>query len=97
MEKVLNCAIIEVNYLKSSALPIHLIGGLAMNKRFHLVSIVTGNLLTIGAIFIYAMQSQVGVALSTYALVMGFFSTLLVVFFYIWGEEKQQVSNRFLK
>lgn len=68
-----------------------------MNKRFHLVSIVTGNLLTIGTIFIYAMQSQVGVALSTYALVMGFFSTLLVVFFYIWGEEKQQVSNRFLK
>ena len=68
-----------------------------MNKRFHLVSIVTGSLLTIGAIFIYAMQSQVGVALSTYALVMGFFSTLLVVFFYIWGEEKQQVSNRFLK
>lgn len=68
-----------------------------MNKRFHLVSIVTGNLLTIGAIFIYAMQSQVGVALSTYALVMGFFSTLLVVFFYIWGEQKQQVSNRFLK
>lgn len=68
-----------------------------MNKRFHLVSIVTGNLLTIGAIFIYAMQSQVGVALSTYALVMGFFSTLLVVFFYIWGEEKHQVSNRFLK
>lgn len=68
-----------------------------MNKRFHLVSIVTGNLLTIGAIFIYAMQSQVGVTLSTYALVMGFFSTLLVVFFYIWGEEKQQVSNRFLK
>lgn len=44
-----------------------------MNKRFHLISIVTGNLLTIGAIFIYAMQSQVGVALSTYALVMGFF------------------------
>lgn len=68
-----------------------------MNKRFHLVSIVTGNLLTIGTIFIYAMQSQVGVALSTYALVMGFFSTLLVIFFYIWGEEKQQVSNRFLK
>lgn len=68
-----------------------------MNKRFHLISIVTGNFLTIGAIFIYAMQSQMEVALSTYALVMGFFSTLLVVFFYIWGEEKQQVSNRFLK
>ncbi|MGY4796348.1 hypothetical protein MHB40_15790 [Lysinibacillus sp. FSL K6-0057] len=68
-----------------------------MNKRFHFISIVTGNLLTIGAIFIYALQSQVDVALSTYALVMGFLSTLLVVFFYIWGEEKQQVSNRFLK
>ncbi|HBT71498.1 MAG TPA: hypothetical protein DEB37_04255 [Lysinibacillus sp.] len=68
-----------------------------MNKRFHFISLVTGNLLTIGAIFIYAMQSQVHVALSTYALVMGFLSTLLVVFFYIWGEEKQQIPNRFLK
>ncbi|WP_141903618.1 hypothetical protein [Lysinibacillus sp. Y5S-8] len=68
-----------------------------MNKRFHFISLITGNLLTIGAIFIYAMQSQVHVALSTYALVMGFLSTLLVVFFYIWGEEKQQIPNRFLK
>ncbi|KUF31921.1 MULTISPECIES: hypothetical protein [Lysinibacillus] len=68
-----------------------------MNKRFHFISLVTGNLLTIGAIFIYAIQSQVHVALSTYALVMGFLSTLLVVFFYIWGEEKQQIPNRFLK
>lgn len=68
-----------------------------MNKRFHFISLVTGNLLTIGAIFIYAMQSQVHVALSTYALVMGFLSTLLVVFFYIWGEEKQQIPTRFLK
>ncbi|KPN89588.1 hypothetical protein [Lysinibacillus sp. ZYM-1] len=68
-----------------------------MNKRFHFVSLITGNLLTIGAIFIYAMQSKVHVALSTYALVMGFLSTLLVIFFYVWGDEKQQISSRFLK
>ncbi|EAZ83430.1 hypothetical protein [Lysinibacillus fusiformis] len=43
------------------------------------------------------MQSQVHVALSTYALVMGFLSTLLVIFFYVWGDEKQQISSRFLK
>ena len=43
-----------------------------MNSRFHFVSFIIGNLLTLGAIFIYAMQSQVDVALSTYALVMGF-------------------------
>lgn len=58
-----------------------------MNKRFHLVSIVTGNLLTIGAIFIYAMQSQVGVALSTYALVMGFL-VLCLWFSSIYGGRK---------
>lgn len=75
----------------------HLLGGLTMNKRFHFVSLITGNLLTIGAIFIYAMQSQVHVALSTYGLVMGFLSTLLVIFFYVWGDEKQQISSRFLK
>lgn len=66
-----------------------------MNKRFHFISLVTGNLLTIGAIFIYAMQSQVHVALSTYALVMGFLSTLLVVFFYIWGEENNRYPIAF--
>ena len=42
------------------------------------------------------MQSQVGVALSTYALVMGFL-VLCLWFSSIYGEEKQQVSNRFLK
>ncbi|KOS62570.1 hypothetical protein FJQ98_17845 [Lysinibacillus agricola] len=68
-----------------------------MNRRFHFVSLIIGNLLTLGAIFIYAMQSQVDVALSTYALVMGFFSTLLLIFFYLWGDEKQQISNRFSK
>ena len=58
-----------------------------MNKRFHFVSLITGNLLTLGAIFIYAIQSQVDVALSTYALVMGFLSTLLIIFFYLWRDE----------
>ncbi|GAB0170875.1 hypothetical protein LSPCS325_43120 [Lysinibacillus sp. CTST325] len=68
-----------------------------MNRRFHFVSLIIGNLLTLGAIFIYAMQSQVDVALSTYALVMGFLSILLLIFFYLWGDEKQQISNRFSK
>lgn len=68
-----------------------------MNKRFHFISLITGNLLTIGAIFIYTVHSQVHVALSTYALVMGFLSTLLVIFFYVWGEEKQKLPNRYLK
>jgi len=68
-----------------------------MNRRFHFVSLIIGNLLTLGAIFIYAMQSQVDVALSTYALVMGFLSTLLLIFFYLWGDEKHQISNRFYK
>lgn len=68
-----------------------------MNRRFHFVSLIMGNLLTLGAIFIYAMQSQVDVAFSTYALVMGFLSTLLLIFFYLWGDEKQQISNRFFK
>ncbi|MGE7110452.1 hypothetical protein [Lysinibacillus sp. NPDC047702] len=68
-----------------------------MNRRFHVVSLIIGNLLILGAIFIYAMQSHVDVALSTYALVMGFLSTLLLIFFYLWGDEKSQVSNRFSK
>ncbi|MFJ7732203.1 hypothetical protein ACIQXF_09960 [Lysinibacillus sp. NPDC097231] len=68
-----------------------------MNRRFHFLSLIIGNLLTLGAIFIYAMQSQVDVALSTYALVMGFLSTLLIFFFYLWGDEKSQISNRFSK
>ncbi|KMY31599.1 hypothetical protein ACZ11_05090 [Lysinibacillus xylanilyticus] len=68
-----------------------------MNRRFHFVTLIIGNLLTLGAIFIYAMQSQVDVALSTYALVMGFLSALLLIFFYLWGDEKQQISNHFSK
>ncbi|MGG2106196.1 hypothetical protein [Lysinibacillus pakistanensis] len=68
-----------------------------MNRRFHVVSLFIGNLLTLGAIFIYAIQSQVNVALSTYALVMAFLSALLMIFFYVWGDEKKQISNRFSK
>ena len=59
-----------------------------MNRRFHLLLLVMGNLLTLGAIFIYAVQSQVQVALSTYALVMGFLSMLLLIVFYLWGESE---------
>ncbi|MFJ6266273.1 hypothetical protein [Lysinibacillus xylanilyticus] len=68
-----------------------------MNRRFHFVSLIIGNLLILGAIFIYAMQSQVDVALSTYALVMGFLSAFLLIFFYLWGDKKQQISNHFSK
>ena len=57
-----------------------------MNKRFHLLLLIMGNLLTLGAIFIYAVQSQVQVAFSTYGLVMGVLSTLLIIIFYLWGD-----------
>lgn len=58
-----------------------------MNSRYHFISLIIGNLFTLGAIFIYALQSQVDVALSTYALVTGFLSTLLIIFFYLWRDE----------
>ncbi|WP_339258645.1 hypothetical protein [Lysinibacillus sp. FSL K6-3209] len=57
-----------------------------MNKGFHLLLLIMGNLLTLGAIFIYAVQSQVQVAFSTYGLVMGLLSTLLIIIFYLWGD-----------
>lgn len=94
LDKVLNCEIIEVIFFLEKHVYWR---ACAMNKRFHFVSLIIGNLLTLGAIFIYAMQSQVDVAISTYALVMGFLSTLLLIFFYLWGDEKQQISNRFFK
>ncbi|KOY83239.1 hypothetical protein MHB44_13500 [Lysinibacillus sp. FSL H8-0500] len=61
-----------------------------MTRRFHLIALIIGNLCIIGAIFIYALQSQVQIALSTYALVIGCLSALLLIFFYIWGDENQQ-------
>ena len=67
-----------------------------MNKRFHFISIVTGNLLTIGAIFIYALQSQVDVALSTYALVMGF-KYITGGFLLYMGRRKATSIQSFLK
>ncbi|MGE7093079.1 hypothetical protein ACQKII_16810 [Lysinibacillus sp. NPDC048646] len=68
-----------------------------MNRHFHLLTLIMGNLLTLGAIFVYAIQSQIQVALSTYGLVMGFLSTLLIFIFYLWGDDKPHVSNRFFK
>ncbi|MEK5332422.1 MULTISPECIES: hypothetical protein [unclassified Lysinibacillus] len=62
-----------------------------MNRRFHLLLLIMGNLLILGAIFIYALQSQVQVAFSTYGLVMGLLSTLLIIIFYLWGDEERQV------
>jgi len=62
-----------------------------MNRRFHLLLLIMGNLLILGAIFIYALQSQVQVAFSTYGLVMGLLSTLLIFIFYLWGDVEHQV------
>lgn len=62
-----------------------------MNRRFQLFLLIMGNLIILGAIFIYALQSQVQVAFSTYGLVMGILSTLLIIIFYLWGDEEHQV------
>lgn len=62
-----------------------------MNRRFHLLLLIMGNLLILGAIFIYTLQSQVQVAFSTYGLVMGLLSTLLIIIFYLWGDVERQI------
>ncbi|MFJ7646595.1 hypothetical protein ACIQ1H_03550 [Lysinibacillus sp. NPDC097279] len=62
-----------------------------MNRHFHLLILLMGNLLILGAIFIYALQSQVQVAFSTYGLVMGLLSMLLIFIFYLWGDVEHQV------
>ena len=62
-----------------------------MNRRFQLFLLIMGNLIILGAIFIYALQSQVQVAFRTYGLVMGLLSTLLIIIFYLWGDEEHQV------
>jgi len=62
-----------------------------MNRRFQLFLLIMGNLIILGAIFIYALQSQAEVAFSTYGLVMGLLSTLLIIICYLWGDEEQQV------
>ena len=66
-----------------------------MSKFASFLSLVIGNLLTLGAIFIYATQSQTKVELGTYGLVMGLFSTLLITVFYVWSDTKDPMLNRF--
>lgn len=65
-----------------------------MSKFASFLSLVIGNLLTLGAIFIYATQSQTKVELGTYGLVMGLFSTLLITVFYVWSDTNPML-NRF--
>ncbi|MFJ7666152.1 hypothetical protein ACIQXI_03550 [Lysinibacillus sp. NPDC097195] len=64
-----------------------------MNRRFQLFLLIMGNLIILGAIFIYALQSQVQVAFSTYGLVMGLLSTLLIIIFYLWGDEEPHITD----
>lgn len=64
-----------------------------MNKFTNFLSLVLGNCLTLGAIFVYATQSQTKVELGTYCLVMGLFSTLLIMVFYVWSDPEEPMSN----
>lgn len=66
-----------------------------MGKFTNFLLLVVGNLVTLGAIFVYATQSQTKVELGTYGLVMGLFSTLLITVFYVWSDTKDPMFNRF--
>ncbi|MFJ7735534.1 hypothetical protein ACIQ2D_04235 [Lysinibacillus sp. NPDC097287] len=66
-----------------------------MSKFTNFLSLVFGNFLTLGAIFVYATQSQTEIELSTYGLVMGLFSTLLITVFYVWSDKKGPMTNQF--
>lgn len=68
-----------------------------MSKFTNFLSLVIGNLLTLGAIFVYAVQSQTKVELGTYGLVMVLFSTLLITVFYVWSDTKKTMIHRFLE
>lgn len=66
-----------------------------MSKFTNFLLLVVGNLVTLGAIFVYATQSQTKVELGTYGLVMGLFSTLLITVFYVWSDTKDPMLNHF--
>ncbi|KOS68145.1 hypothetical protein AEA09_05965 [Lysinibacillus contaminans] len=68
-----------------------------MSKFTNFLSLFIGNMLTLGAIFVYATQSQTKVELGTYGLVMVLFSTLLITVFYVWSDTKKPMINRFLE
>ena len=64
-----------------------------MSKFINFLSLVIGNLLTLGTIFVYATQSQTKVNLGTYGLVMVLFSTLLIAVFYVWRDKEEPITN----
>lgn len=66
-----------------------------MSKFTNFFSLVFGNFLTLGAIFIYATQSQTKIELGTYGLVMGLFSTLLITVLYVWSDREEPMTNHF--
>lgn len=59
-----------------------------MSKFTNFLSLVIGNVLTFGVIFVYATQSQTKVEFGTYGLVMVLFSILLLTVFYIWRNKE---------
>lgn len=63
-----------------------------MNKRFHVFTLLLGNLLTVGAIFFYA---PVQIAFSTYALVIILLSILFITIFYLWSDTSQTMKKPF--
>lgn len=60
-----------------------------MSKFTNLVSLVIGNIVTFGMIFVYATQSQIKVKFGTYGLVMVLFSILLLTVFYVWRNKEE--------
>ncbi|GLC88802.1 hypothetical protein [Lysinibacillus piscis] len=68
-----------------------------MQKMIPWLACISGNLLTLGAIFIYALQSHIQIALSSYILVTLSFNVILFIFFSVWKLEEhsfvQQVDE----
>lgn len=65
-----------------------------MSKFTNILSLVIGNMLTFGVIFVYATQSQTKVELGTYGLVMLLFSILLLTVFYVWRDKEEPMTNQ---
>lgn len=65
-----------------------------MSNFTNILSLVIGNLLTFGTIFVYATQSQTKVELGTYGLVMALFSILLLTVFYVWRDKEDPITNQ---
>ncbi|MEG0450672.1 MAG: hypothetical protein RR595_12525 [Lysinibacillus sp.] len=68
-----------------------------MTKLSNLLSLVTGNVLTLGAIYIYATQSHVKISTGTYVIVMMMFILLYGLCFYVWLEPKESSTKQYSK